>query len=64
MSAFGLITYRVASPERGVMRSRVLPGLWLDAPALLQRDMQAVLAVLHDGLRSPDHAASAARMGA
>lgn len=41
----------------GTMRSRVFPGLWLDPPALLRRDMTRVLAVLEEGLKSPEHAA-------
>lgn len=42
--------------EAGVVRSRVLPGLWLAVPALLEGDMAKVLAVLQQGLSSPEHA--------
>lgn len=42
--------------EAGVVRSRVLPGLWLAVPALLEGDMARVLAVLQQGLSSPEHA--------
>jgi Uma2 family endonuclease len=41
----------------GTLRSRVFPGLWLDPPALLRRDIPRVLAVLEEGLKSPEHAA-------
>jgi len=42
--------------ENGVYKSRVFPGLWLDAPAILRGDMKAVLALLDEGLKSPEHA--------
>ena len=41
----------------GVIRSAVFPGLWLDVVAFLKHDMQRVLAVLQEGLRSDEHAA-------
>ncbi len=43
------------TPE-GHYRSEVLPGLWLDPKAMLDGDLGRVLAVLHLGLASPDHA--------
>ena len=39
----------------GVLRSQVFPGLWLDAPALLENEMGRVLAVLQEGLHSQEH---------
>lgn len=39
----------------GVIKSRVFPGLWLAVPALLADDMTKVLAVLQQGLNSPQH---------
>jgi Uma2 family endonuclease len=39
----------------GVYRSAAFPGLWLDAGALLRGDLARVLAVLHEGLDSPEH---------
>ena len=39
----------------GVIKSQVFPGLWLAIPALLQGEMQRVLAVLQEGLNSPEH---------
>ena len=41
----------------GIHRSRVFPGLWLDAAALVAGDLARVLDVLHAGLASPAHAA-------
>jgi hypothetical protein len=38
------------------LRSTVLPGLWLDAGALLRADLNAVLAVVQQGLNSTEHA--------
>jgi Putative restriction endonuclease len=48
----------------GVFRSRIFPGLWLDAGALLRRDNKRVLAVLRQGLASPEHAAFVAKLQA
>ena len=47
-----------ASPD-GILRSEVLPGLWLDAAALLRGDLARVHAVLQQGLADPAHAAFA-----
>jgi hypothetical protein len=48
--------YQVMAPDAdGVWRSRVFPGLWLDGRALLERNVQAVLAKLQEGLASPEH---------
>ncbi|HEY5312410.1 MAG TPA: Uma2 family endonuclease [Pirellulales bacterium] len=51
----------LAPEAAGISRSRVFPGLWLDRAALLRGDMSAVLAVLQQGLASPEHAAFAGR---
>src|SRR5262249_16812135 len=40
----------------GIYRSVVFPGLWLDAKALLAGALARVLAVLQQGLQSPEHA--------
>jgi Uma2 family endonuclease len=40
---------------RGVIRSVVLPGLWLAVPALLDGNLAEVLAVLQAGLAAPEH---------
>jgi len=47
--------------ESGYLKSEVFPGLWLDAAAMVRGDMLRVLAVLHEGLASPEHAAFVAR---
>lgn len=46
----------------GRRRSRVFPGLWLDANALLAGDGARLLAASHAGLASPEHAAFAAEL--
>jgi Uma2 family endonuclease len=49
-------------PDDGILRSTAFAGLWLDVNALLRGDLARVLAVLHDGLESPEHADFAARL--
>lgn len=39
----------------GIIQSQVMPGLWLDVPALLSGDMVKVTAVLQNGINSPAH---------
>jgi Uma2 family endonuclease len=41
----------------GILRSQVLPGLWLDPARFWQGDLAGVLAVLQQGLASPEHLA-------
>ncbi len=48
----------------GIIRSEVFPGLWLDPEALLRRDRKRMLAVLHQGLALPEHAAFVAKLAA
>lgn len=46
------------SPDAGgLLKSRVFPGLWLDAEAFLSNDYAKVLATLQDGVTSEAHAA-------
>jgi Uma2 family endonuclease len=52
----------VALPSDGIFRSRDFPGLWLDAEALLRGDRQRLLAVLKQGLATPEHAAFVAKL--
>jgi Uma2 family endonuclease len=52
----------VPLPPDGIFRSRVFPGLWLDAEAMLRTDRRRVLAALRQGLASPEHAAFVARL--
>ena len=40
--------------------SKVFPGLWLDSNALIRDDLATVLAVVQQGLKSPEHADFAA----
>lgn len=41
--------------EQGIIHSQVFPRLWLAVPELLAGNMQTVLAVLREGLQSPEH---------
>jgi Uma2 family endonuclease len=41
----------------GIIRSRVFPGLWLAVSPVLAGNMQRVLAVLQEGVQSPEHTA-------
>ncbi|HBE17398.1 MAG TPA: Uma2 family endonuclease [Cyanobacteria bacterium UBA11149] len=50
------------SDDDGITRSRIFPGLWLDKTALLNEDMQRVLAVLQSGIASVEHQAFVARL--
>jgi Uma2 family endonuclease len=43
--------------EAGVIRSRMFPGLWLAVNDLLAGNMVQVLAVIQQGLASPEHTA-------
>ncbi len=53
---------RLAPTPTGHYESEVFPGLWLDAAALVRRDIAQVLQVLQQGLASPEHAAFVARL--
>ena len=51
-------TYReVEADPNGLFKSTVFPGLWLDASALLRRDVRQVMATLQHGVETPEHAA-------
>jgi Uma2 family endonuclease len=54
----------VPQPAGGIYRSEVFPGLWLSAGALLAGDLARVLAVLQQGLQSPEHAEFVKRLEA
>lgn len=55
--------YRPLAPDAaGILRSEVFPGLWLDPAALLGGDMPRALAVLQEGIASPEHAAFVAEL--
>ena len=53
---------KLAPDGNGVLRSEVFPGLWLDAAAAIAGDVARVLAVLQQGLATPEHAAFVARL--
>jgi Uma2 family endonuclease len=50
--------YHRFTPDRaGIIRSQIMPGLWLAPAHILSGDMRAALTVLQKGLNSPEHAA-------
>jgi hypothetical protein len=49
--------------DRGVVRSLVFPGLWLDTAALLRGDLAGTLQMLDEGLATAEHAAFLTRLG-
>lgn len=54
--------YEPLAAAEGLYRSEVLPGLWLDAAALLSGDLSAVFQTVQRGLDSPEHAAFVRRL--
>jgi Uma2 family endonuclease len=52
----GDVYEKLAPDAEGLLRSTVFPGLWLDATAMVQGDLARVLAVVHMGTASPEHA--------
>jgi Uma2 family endonuclease len=46
----------------GLLRSEAFPGLWLDAPALVNLQLARVMAVLQQGFASDEHAAFVAHL--
>lgn len=55
---------RTAPDPNGIHRSEAFSGLWIHAPALLGGDFPTVLAALHAGLATPEHAEFRARLEA
>jgi len=50
--------YETLTPDEDVvLRSELFPGLWLQPAALWSGDLATMLAVLQEGLASPEHAA-------
>ena len=45
----------LAPSADGLLRSAIFPGLWLDDDALIRGDLATVLAVVQQGLSSPEH---------
>ena len=57
--------YKLCPPTaRGIYRSSVFPGLWLDGPALLRQDLPRMLRTLERGLQSPAHMAFVKQLAA
>jgi Uma2 family endonuclease len=48
---------KLSAGEGGILRSTIFPGLWLNPGALLKEDFDTLLAVLQQGLETPEHAA-------
>jgi Uma2 family endonuclease len=48
--------------RRGIAKSRVFPGLWLDVPALLALDSARLVAAVQRGLSSREHTAFVKRL--
>jgi Uma2 family endonuclease len=48
----------------GILTSATFPGLWLDVPALLSRDLARVLEVVRRGTQSQTHATFVAKLAA
>jgi Putative restriction endonuclease len=51
-------------PSKGIYRSRVFPGLWIDGAALLNRDKARLIAVVQEGIASSAHATFVKRLQA
>ena len=47
----------IAADAQGVFHSRIFPGLWLHGPALFAGNYQLLMATVHQGLATPEHAA-------
>src|SRR5205085_11395120 len=47
--------HEIQAQSDGLLKSGIFPGLWLDVPALLRRDMRAVLATVRRGCESSEH---------
>ena len=55
---------KIVANRQGIHRSRVFPGLWIDATALLALDSQRQTRVLRQGLASREHAAFVKKLDA
>jgi hypothetical protein len=55
--------YETLEPdEKGILRSQIFPGLWLNAPAFWQKDLPALKATVEEGLNSPEYQVFFARL--
>lgn len=55
---------RMPADKDGIHRSKVFPGLWLDAQALIRGDLQRVLRVVQEGVQSGEHRKFVERLAA
>jgi hypothetical protein len=53
---------RIRPNREGISCSKVFPGLWIDAQALLARNSARLAGVVQQGLASSQHAAFVARL--
>lgn len=53
---------RLPLDANGLLRSEVFAGLWLDPAVLVQGNLARVLAVVQQGIASPEHATFVARL--
>jgi len=55
--------YATLKPDaQRVLHSEVFPGLWLNPATIFSGDLAAMLAVLQQGLASPEHSVFVARL--
>jgi Uma2 family endonuclease len=55
---------RFTADAEGLLKSKVFPGLWLDAAALIRGDSRRVMDIVQAGIASPEHAEFVKRLGA
>ena len=53
---------KMQADAAGILKSEVFPGLWLDPAALIRGDLARVMAVVQEGLVTPEHAAFVAKL--
>jgi Uma2 family endonuclease len=53
---------RMPVDGQGLLGSEVFPGLWLDPAALVRGDLATTLAIVQQGLASPEHVAFVSRL--
>jgi Uma2 family endonuclease len=53
---------RMTIQADGIYRSETFPGLWLNANALIEGNLAAILATLQKGCQSPEHATFVSRL--
>ncbi len=52
----------MVADEKGIVRSRVFPGLWLDPAGIFAKSSKRLLATLNAGLATEDHAKFVAKL--